>query len=65
MDPAGRPRFFVRAVVGLASRPCFRFIGMSVVSLAVSLGGAEGLAIGGAVSMGADVAFGFSRLSLW
>ena len=46
--------------------PCFRFIGMSVVvDLAVNLGRAEGLAIGGAVSTGADIAVGFSGLSLW
>ena len=32
---------------------------------AVDLGGADSLAIGGAVSMGADVAIGFSGLFLW
>ena len=36
-----------------------------VVDLAVGLGGAKNLAIGGAVLTGADVAVGFSRLSLW
>ena len=47
-------------------RPHFRFIGMSVVmDLAVGLGGAEGLAIGGAVSTGVDVAVGFSGLFMW
>ena len=50
-------------LVDLADRPRFRFIGMSVVG--VGLGGAEGLAIGRAVSTEADVAVGFSRLSLW
>ena len=53
VDPIGRPRF--GAVVDLASRPRF---------LAVGLGGADGLAIGGAVLTGSDVAIGFSGLSL-
>ena len=53
VDPIGRPRFFA---VDPAGRPRF---------LAVGLGGADGLAIGGAVSTGADVAVGFSGLSLW
>ena len=44
MSPAGWPRFFVRATVGLA----------------IGLGGVDGLAIGGAIWMGADVAVGFS-----
>ena len=53
-------------VVDSTGQPCFRFIGISVViDLAVGLGGAEGLAIGGAVVTGADVAVGFSGLSLW
>ena len=56
MDPIGWPRFFVWAVMDLASRPCF---------LAVGLGGADGLAIGGAVLTGSDIAVGFSGLSLW
>ena len=56
VDPIGRPRFFVGAAVDLPGRPCF---------LAVGLGGADGLAIGGAVSTGSDVAVGFSGLSLW
>ena len=52
VDPTGRPRF--------------RFIGMSVVvDLAVGLSGVEGLAIGGAVSTGANIAIGFFGLSLW
>ena len=51
VDPIGRPRFY--------------FIGMFVVvDLAVGLGRVEGLAIGGAVLTGVDVAVGFSRLSL-
>ena len=49
VDPAGGPRFFVGAVVALA----------------IGLGGADGLAISGAVSIEADVAVGFSGLSLW
>ena len=53
VDPIGRPRFFA---VDPAGRPRF---------LAVGLGGADGLAIGGAVLTGADVAVGFSGLSLW
>ena len=36
-----------------------------VVDLAVGLGGAEGLAIGGAILTGEDVAVSFSGLSLW
>ena len=52
-------------VVDLVGRPCFHFIGMSVVGLAVGPGGTEGLAIGGAVWTGADVAVGFSGFSLW
>ena len=35
------------------------------MDLIVSLGGAEGLAISGAVLTGADIAFGFFRLFLW
>ena len=56
VDPTGRPRFFVKAAVDPAGRLCF---------LAVGLDGADGLAIGGAVLMGVDVAVGFSGLSLW
>ena len=53
-------------VMDLANKPCFRFIGMSVViDLAIGLGRAESLAIGGAVSTKADVAIGFFELSLW
>ena len=48
MDPINWPRFFVRAVVGLA-------VGLSEV---------DGLAISGAVSTGLNVAVGFSELSL-
>ena len=48
VDPTGRPRFFVGAVVGLA----------------IGLGRADGLAIGGAVLTGLDVAVGFSGLFL-
>ena len=58
MDPIGWPRFFV---VNLASRPRFG----AVVGLAVGLGGADGLAIGGAILTGSHVAAGFSGLSLW
>ena len=47
VDLAGRPRFFIRAVIGL---------GISRV---------VGLAIGGAVLIGTDVAIGFSELFLW
>ena len=57
VDPIGWPRFFV---VDTAGRPRFG----AVVGLAVGLGGADGLAIGGAVLTGADVAIGFSGLSL-
>ena len=61
MDPAGRPRFFVGAVVDPADWPCFR----AVVGLAVDLGKANGLAIGGAILTGLDVAIGFFGLFLW
>ena len=50
-------------MVDLTSKPRFRFIGMSVMGLGISR--AIDLAIGGAVSMRADVAVGFSRLFLW
>ena len=53
MDPIDRPHFFAVDPVG---RPRFG----AVVGLAVGLGGADGLAINGAVSMGADVVVGFS-----
>ena len=56
VDPTGRPRFFVGAAVDPASRPRF---------LAVGLDGVDGLAIGGDVSMGSDVAVGFFGLSMW
>ena len=52
-------------VVNSASQPCFRFIGMSVVGLAIGLSGAKSLAIGGTILTGADVAIGFSELFLW
>ena len=57
VDPIGRPRF---VAVDPASRPRFG----AVVGLAIGLGGADGLAIGRAVLTGADVAVGFSGLSL-
>ena len=62
VDLAGWPRFLVRATMGLAGWPSFRFIGMSVMS--VGLGGADGLVIDEAVLTGADVAVGFFGLSL-
>ena len=55
----------VVVVVDPIGQPCFQFIRMSVVvDLAIGLGRAEGLAIGRAISTGADVAVNFSRLSL-
>ena len=54
VDPIGRPRF--GAVVNSVGWPRF---------LAVGLGGADDLAIGGAVLTGSDVAVNFSGLSLW
>ena len=51
-------------IVDLAGRPCFRFIGMFIVGLAIGLGRVEDLAISGAVLMGADVTIGFSGLFL-
>lgn len=47
------------------SRLCFCFIRMSVMGLTISLAEAVGLAISRAISMGREVAVGFSRLSLW
>ena len=58
VDPIGRPRFFAMDPAG---RPRFG----AVVGFAIGLSGADGLAIGGAVSTGADVTVGFSGLSLW
>ena len=63
VDLADWPRFFVRAAMGSAGWPCFRFIGISIMG--VDLGGVDSLAIGEAVSTGVDVAIGFSGLSLW
>ena len=62
VDLTDWPRFFVKAVMGLAPRPRFRFIEMFV--LGVSLGGANGLAIGRAILTRANVAVGFYGLSL-
>ena len=61
VDPTGRPRFFVGATVDPVGWPRFG----AIVGLAVGLGGADGLAIGGTVSTGSDVAVGFFGLSLW
>ena len=61
VDPISWPRFFVEAAIDPANRPCFG----AVIGLAVSLGGADGLAISGAVLMGSDVAVGLSGLFLW
>ena len=47
------------------NQPCFHFIGMSIVDLAVSLGRVDDLAICGAISTKADVTIGFFWLSLW
>ena len=58
VDPIGRPRFF-------AMDPASRTYFGAVVGLAIDLGGVDGLTIGGAVLTGADVAVGFSGLSLW
>ena len=58
MNPIGWLRFFIGAAVDPAGWPCFG----AVVGLAISR--AVGLAIGGAISTGADIAVGFSRLSL-
>ena len=52
-------------VVVLADWPRFRFIGMSVVGLAIGLSKAEGLAISGAILTEADITVSFSGLSLW
>ena len=61
VDPTSWPRFFIRATVGPASRPRF-FVG-AIVGLAI--GRAVGLATGGAVLTGADVAVSFFGLFLW
>ena len=61
VDPTGWPHFFVEAVMDPAGWPRFR----AIVGLAVGLGEADGLAIGGAVLTGREVAVGFSGLSLW
>ena len=63
MDPAGRPWFFDRAVMGLAGRLRF-FVGI-VMGLAIGLGEVDSQAIGKAVLTEADVAASFFQLSLW
>ena len=63
VDPTSRSLFFVGAAVGLAGWPCF-FVG-AVVGLVVGLSGADGLAIGEALSTEADVAVSFSGLFFW
>ena len=60
IDPASWPTFFVKAAVGPAGWP--RFFDGAVICLAINK--AVGLAIGGAILTGADVAVGFSGLSL-
>ena len=55
-------------MVGLidpTNQPCFNFIRMFMVGLAIWLDRADGLAIDEAVSMEADIAVGFYNLSLW
>ena len=61
VDPTGWPRFFVGASIDPAGRPRFG----AVVDLAVGLDVADGLAIGGAILTGREVAVSFFRLSLW
>ena len=60
---AGRPRFFVGAAIGSTDWPHFRFIEMPVVG--ISLGRADGLAIGRAILTEANVTIGFFGLFLW
>ena len=50
-------------VVDPTSQLCFRFIRMSMGG--IGIGGPVGLAIGGAVLTGVDIAIGFFRLFLW
>ena len=52
-------------MIDLESQSRFRFIRIFIIGLAISLSRAEGLAICGVVLTGADVAVGFSGLSLW
>ena len=52
-------------MVDPAGWPHFCFIEMSIVSLAVDLGKMDGLAISGAVLTEANIAVGFSVLSMW
>ena len=42
-------------------QPCFHFIKMSVVGLAVGLDGVDGLAIGESILTGVDVAVNFFK----
>ena len=51
-------------VVDSAVQSCFCFIGVSMVNLGVGLSRAEGPTIGGPILTEADVAVGFSGLSL-
>ena len=55
--------FACLVVVDPRGWPCFHFIGMFTMGLGI--GRAKGLAIGGAILMGADIAISFFRLSLW
>ena len=61
VDPEGRSRFFVGAVMGPVSQP--RFFVEAAVRLVI--GEAVGLAIGEAVLTEADITIGFFGLSLW
>ena len=61
VDSTSRPRFFVGVTVDLAGRLCFG----AIVGFAIGPDRVDGLAIGGAILMGSDVAVGFSGLSLW
>ena len=60
MDPASQPLFFVGAIVGPAGWLRF-FIGAAVGVAGLCC---MGLAIGGVVSTGREVAIGFFELSL-
>ena len=60
VDPTAWPRFFVGAVVGSAGWPCFV---NALVGLAIYR--AMGLASRRGILKRADVAIGFSELSLW
>ena len=57
--------YLVVVVVDSINQPYFYFIEMFVIDLAIGLGRADCLAIGGAVLTEIDITIDFSELFLW